>query len=100
MTRKRPFPRPFNVECTWCVCWVLSKLLTRLGKYKNVFNNFFSNIIKNLDIPQYKQADQICHSIKGSMIKVIIKYKNHPSATNERCTNSKFKFSFMKEMII
>ena len=64
-----------------------------------VLKNFFSNIIKILEIPQYNQVDPICQNIKNPAIKAIIKYRNHPSiiAINERCTNSKFSFSFIKE---
>ena len=39
---------------------------------------------------------------KGPMIKAIIKYRNHPSiiAIKERCTNSKFSFSFIEKIYI
>ena len=62
-----------------------------------VFNNFFSNIIANLDIPQYNQIDPICQNIKDPAINAIIKCRNRPSiiAIKERCTNSKFNFSFI-----
>ena len=64
-----------------------------------MLNNFFSNIIKNLEIPQYNQVDPICQNIKDSVIKAIIKYRNHLSiiAFKERCTNSKFSFSFIEK---
>ena len=62
-----------------------------------VLNNFFFNIIKNFEIPQYSQLGPICHNIKDPVIKAIIKYRNHPSVftIKERCTNSKFNFSFI-----
>ena len=64
-----------------------------------VLNNIFSNIIKNPEIPQYDQVDPICQSIKDPVIKAIIKYKNHPRiiAIKERCTNSKFSYSFIEK---
>ena len=63
-----------------------------------MLNKFFSSIIKNLDIPQCNQADQICQILNGPLIKAMIEYRNHPTiAINERCTNSKFNFSFMKD---
>ena len=67
-----------------------------------VVNNFFSNIIKNLEIPEYNQVDPICQNIKHPFIKVIIKYRNHPSIIEikERCTNSKFSFSFIEKNYI
>ena len=68
-------------------------------KNAKVWKNFFSDIIKNLDIPQYNQADLVFHSIKDPVIKAIFKYRNHPTviALKEECTNLKFSFSFMKK---
>ena len=67
-----------------------------------VLNNFSSNTIKNLENPQYNQADTICQNIKDPVIKTIIKYSN-PSrviAIKERCTNSRFSFSFIEKKYI
>ena len=59
-----------------------------------MLNSFFSKIIKNLEIPRHNQVDLICQNTKDPVIKVIIKYRNHPTITaiKERCTNSKFSF--------
>ena len=64
-----------------------------------VLNKFFSNT-KNLEIPQYNQVDPICQDIKDSVIEAIMKYRYHPSITviKERCTISKFSFSFHEKM--
>ena len=64
-----------------------------------VLNKFFSNT-KNLEIPQYNQVDPICQDIKDSVIEAIMKYRYHPSiiVTKERCTISKFSFSFHEKM--
>ena len=66
-----------------------------------VLNNFFSNIIKHPEIPQYNLVDPIGQNIKDPVIKATIKYRNLPSiiAIKERCTNSKFSFSFIEKMI-
>ena len=56
----------------------------------------FLTCIKKLEISQYNQVDPICQKIKDPVIKAIIKYRNHQSiiANKERCSNSKFCFSF------
>ena len=66
---------------------------------KRKLNNSFSNIIKNIDIPQYNQAGQIFKNVKEFVIKTIIKDRNHCSiiAIKERCTYSKFSFSFIEK---
>ena len=63
-----------------------------------VLNNF-SNIIKNFEIPLYNQVDPICQNVRNPVIQAIIKYKNRHSiiAIKERCTNSKFSFSFIEK---
>ena len=46
----------------------------------NTFNKFFSNIIINFKIPEYYVYDKLPHSLaKHPTLKVILKYKNHPS---------------------
>ena len=66
-----------------------------------LLNNFFSNIMKNIEISQYNQVDQISQNIKVPVINGIIRYKNHPSiiAIKERCTNSKSSFSFIEKIM-
>ena len=61
-----------------------------------MLSNFFPNIIKNLDVPQYNQADPISQNVKDPLIKAII-CKNRPSIipVKERNTKSKFSFSFI-----
>ena len=64
-----------------------------------VLNIFFSNIMKSFEIPQCNYTDPICQNMKDQVIKAIIIYWNHPSiiAIKERCTNSKFSFSFIEK---
>ena len=63
----------------------------------NVLNTFFSNIVTNLKIPEYADYDPIANNISDPILKVIIRYRNHPNILNieEVCKKShKFSFSF------
>ena len=61
----------------------------------SVLNEFFSNIITTLGFPRYNEKESVCHNIGDPLMKVIIKYRFHPSviAIKENC-NSGFCFSF------
>ena len=72
------------------------KIVENDKKSATVLNNFFSNIIKSLGIPQYKDAERVGQNISDPVLKVIIKYRSHPSikAIKEQCnTNLYFSFS-------
>ena len=60
-----------------------------------VFNNFFGNIVKNLNISQYSDFDPIIENVKDPTLKVILKYKKHPSilAIRTKCNRNGI-FSF------
>ena len=63
----------------------------------NVLNIFFSNAVANLKIPVYADCDPIANSINDPILKVIVRYRNHPSILimGEVCKKShKFSFSF------
>ena len=45
----------------------------------HVLNTFFSNIISNLEIPVYTKCDRLSEFINDSVLKSIVKYRNHPS---------------------
>ena len=66
----------------------------------NVLNTFFSNIVTNLKIPEYflKYADYdpIVNNISDPILKVIVRYRNHPSilTIGEVCKKL-HKFSFL-----
>ena len=55
-----------------------------------VLNTFFSNIVGSLNIPEYVTNDPIFDNISDPIIKLIVKYRKHPSiliigeACNER----------------
>ena len=58
-------------------------------------NAYYLNIVQNLDIQQYNADDLICENINDPLLKVIVRYRNHPSivAIKKFCY-SKSHFSF------
>ena len=63
----------------------------------NVLNTFFSNIVTYLKIPEDADYDPIANNISDPILKVIVRYRNHPSilTIEEVCKKSrKFSFSF------
>ena len=44
-----------------------------------VLNTFFSNIVSNLKIPEYTKCDPVSEFISDSVLKSIVKYRNHPN---------------------
>ena len=42
-------------------------------------NNFFGNVIKSLMIPKYSEYDKSMDRVENRTIRVILKYRNHPS---------------------
>ena len=51
---------------------------------------FLSKIVQNLDIIRYSNNETFLYNIKDSIIKQILKYRNHPSivAIRSQCKNS------------
>ena len=57
-------------------------------------NTFFSGIVINLNVPQH-MTDGIPRNISDPLLKVIVKYRNHPSIKAlKRVPNSVYLFSF------
>ena len=54
------------------------KIIKTDSKTANVLNTFFSTIISNLNIPEYPVSDPIFNYINDSILKSILKYKDHP----------------------
>ena len=72
------------------------KIIKTDSKTANVLNTFFSTIISNLNIPEYLVPDPISNDINDSVLKSILKYKDHRSIKAiEKITqlNSLFKLS-------
>ena len=44
-----------------------------------VLNTFFSNIVSDLNIPDHNSFDPLTKKIQEPVLKVIVKYRNHPS---------------------
>ena len=64
-------------------------------------NTFFSDIVGSLNIPEYIANDPISDNISDPIIKLIVKYRKHPSilTIGEVCKERKKKhaaFSFSK----
>ena len=66
------------------------------GDTARVLNTFFSNIASNLKIPEYTKCDPISEINSDSVLKSIMKYRNHPSILKigEVCHGSNANFSF------
>ena len=66
------------------------------GDTARVLNTFFSNIVSNLKIPEYTKCDPISEINSDSVLKSIMKYRNHPSILKigEVCHGSNANFSF------
>ena len=57
-------------------------------------NTFFSGIVINLNVPQH-MTDGIPRNISDPLLKIIVKYRNHPSIKAlKRVPNSVYLFSF------
>ena len=48
----------------------------------NVLNTFLSNVVTNLKIFQYTDYDPIGSNISDPILKVIVRYRNHPGILN------------------
>ena len=64
-------------------------------------NTFFSNIVGRLNIPEYDTDDPISDNISDPIIKLIVKYRKHPSILTigrsmQRKTKKHAAFSFSK----
>ena len=62
-----------------------------------ILNNFFSSNVNNLKIVEYVNCEPISDNINDPNIKLIVKYRNHPSILKirELCNRKQcFLFSF------
>ena len=70
-----------------------------VGDYNTaqVLNTFFSNIVSNLIIAEYSNCEPLANNISDSILKCVVKYRNHPSilTIGEVCNKySRLPFSF------
>ena len=59
-------------------------------------NTFFSNVVTNLKIPEYADYNPIANNVSDPILKVIVRYRNHPRilTRGEVCKKS-HKISFL-----
>ena len=57
------------------------ELINSEYKTAEALNEFFSNIVKILNIPEYENLNPNLENVKETVLKTILKYKNHPSIT-------------------
>ena len=57
------------------------ELINSESKTAEALNEFFSNIVKILNIPEYENFNPNLENVKETVLKTILKYKNHPSIT-------------------
>ena len=62
-----------------------------------VLNNLFSNIVQNLDISRFSNEEPLVSNTNDATLKVILKYRNHPSilAIRSKCKD-KDNFNFIE----
>ena len=75
-------------------------LVTDCGKVAKELNSFFSSVVKNLNIPNYEDCDPLSDNIEHPTLKVIVKWRNHPSIftiTSEHENTLKFCFNFVSK---
>ena len=56
-----------------------NKIIQNDQEIANIFNNYFSTVVLNLNIPQYKDSSVQVEQINDPILKIIEKFKNHPS---------------------
>ena len=73
-------------------------------KIAETFNNFFTSAVWNLNIPSFVDPSVEVDHIKSPILRIIEKYKNHPSAVTinkQKKLNKQFSFEYIpKEILI
>ena len=69
-----------------------NSILENNDKIAETFNNFFTSAVSNLNIPPYVNPSVEIDHIEDPFLRIIEKYKNHPSivAINEKKLNMQF----------
>ena len=71
------------------------KIINNDNDTANLMNTFFFNIVINLNVPEYHDYDSISRNISDPILKVIVKYRNHPCINAiRRVSNLNDLFSF------
>ena len=72
-----------------------SEILKNESETAESLNSFFSNIVKNLNISRHNEFNPFTENIADPTLKVIFKYKDHPSmlAIQSICEKETFRLS-------
>ena len=69
-----------------------NKTINDANETANIMNIFFSNIVINLNNFEYHDCGDISENISDSILKAIVKYRNHPNIKSiKRVSNSNKK---------
>ena len=62
-------------------------------------NNYFTNVVTSLEILEFDTIDQLSENISQPTLKVIVKYRKHPStaAISQAFPNKYFNFSIIEK---
>ena len=55
------------------------KIVTQNDENAEIVNSFFLSAAKNLRILEFQEIDLLVDKISHSILKAIVKYRNHPS---------------------
>ena len=55
------------------------KIVTQDDENAEIVNSFFLSAVKNLRILEFQEIDLLADKISHSILKAIVKYRNHPS---------------------
>ena len=63
-------------------------------KIAETFNDFFANAVSSLNIPRYTDSSITLDHIDDEILRIVEKYKNHPSVVAIKNKNFNSQFSF------
>ena len=70
------------------------EIITEDGENAEILNKFFSNAVKNLKIPEYREAGPLANNISHPIFRAMMKFRNHPSVIAIKNLNSGSRFDF------
>ena len=71
------------------------EIINEHGENAEILNTFFSNAVKNLQIPEYQEAEPLAN-ISHPIFKAILKYRNHPNIVAIKNLNKGSRFDFCR----
>ena len=70
--------KPFLSDKVTSTQKINDKIVKNDNDAARVLNSFFSNIVRDLKIPDYNNCNPMAENIQESVLKAIVKYRNHP----------------------